>query len=229
MILNIETSSKICSVALCDNGEAWFTLESDTEMDHARKLAPFVEQCTRRLKDCGKRLDAVAVSIGPGSYTGLRIGLSMAKGLAFGIKVPLIGIPTLQLLAVKAMFSEHEFVEETIYVPLIDARRMEVYTAAFNAALEYILPSQALILTNQSFKELEGKNIVMIGDGVKKAKDIIGIHVNKWIDKMPLASDMMALSERAFRNKDFLDIAYSTPLYLKNFQATTPKEFLRNC
>lgn len=224
MILNIETSSKICSVALSDEGTVWYSLKSDTEMDHSTKLAPFVDECLRQLKIRDIKLDAVAVSMGPGSYTGLRIGLSLAKGMCFGLGIPLIGISTLELLAVKAMFSNWNSPEDTLYVPMIDARRLEVYTAVYDAALKEVMKPQALILEPESYGELPLKPIIMIGDGVKKAKEIVKIPVEEWIDAMPVASDMTALSEKAFREGSFIDIAYSTPLYLKNFQATTPKK-----
>lgn len=223
MILNIETSSKICSVALCEGGAVWFSLESDTEMDHARKLAPFVERCMKELKSRGLSLEAVAVSMGPGSYTGLRIGLSLAKGLCFGLGIPLIGINTLELLAVKAMFSSFDFPDEVVFVPMIDARRMEVYTAAYDLTLKEIMAPQALILDENSYSLLDGRPLVMIGDGVEKARQTLKVPVMKWIDRMPLAADMNALSEKALREGNFIDIAYSTPFYLKNFQATTPK------
>lgn len=223
MILNIETSSKICSVALCEEGMVWFSLESDREMDHARQLAPFVEKCMEELQSRGRKLDAVAVSMGPGSYTGLRIGLSLAKGLCFGLNIPLIGIDTLKLLAVKAMFMDKEYEEKSVYVPLIDARRMEVYTAAYDITLKDIISPRALILTEDSYDSLHDRRLVMIGDGVEKARSILKVKVDCWIDRMPLASDMNALSEKAFMQNDFMDIAYSTPFYLKNFQATTPK------
>lgn len=223
MILNIETSSKTCSVALCEEGAVWFSLQSDTEMDHAVKLAPFVERCIKELNARDKRLDAVAVSMGPGSYTGLRIGLSLAKGLCFGLNLPLIGVNTLKLLAVKAMFSLTEFQEDTLFVPMIDARRMEVYTGAYDLRLDEVLAPTPLILTEGSYSELSGRPLVMIGDGVKKAKEVLKVPVMKWIDAMPLASDMNALSEMALRKEDFIDLAYSVPFYLKDFQATTPK------
>lgn len=224
MILNIETSSKICSVALCEEGAVWFELASGKEMDHASRLGPFVDSCMQELKIRDKKLDAVAVSIGPGSYTGLRIGLSLAKGLCFGLNIPLIGIPTLKTLAVKAMFKCRDFKEDRIYIPMIDARRMEVYTAAYNNALEEVLKASPLILSEDSYSEFEGKPIIMIGDGVEKAREVVKIKVEDRINTMPLARDMNALSEQAFLRGDFIDIAYSTPLYLKNFQATTPKK-----
>ena len=224
MILNIETSSKICSVALCEGGDVFFSLKSETEMDHAVKLAPFVETALKELKLKEKKLEAVAVSLGPGSYTGLRIGLSFAKGLCFGRKLPLIGVSTLELMATKAMFEDCVFNEETVFIPLIDARRMEVYTAAYNLSLETLMEPQALILQPDSFSSFNNRRVIMIGDGCRKAREILQLTVDKWIEEMPLATDMNALSERAFRNRDFLDLAYSTPFYLKNFQATTPKK-----
>lgn len=224
MILNIETSSKICSVALSESGMVFFSLNSETEMDHASKLGPYVDRCLKELERHDKHLEAVAVSMGPGSYTGLRIGLSMAKGLCFGLNLPLIGISTLELLAVKAMFEDPDFYDNTVFVPLIDARRMEVYTAAYNMALEEVMSPQSLILEENSFKELTGRRIIMIGDGVEKARSVLEIEVTRWIDKIPLASDMTALAERALINRNFIDLAYSTPNYLKNFHATTPKK-----
>lgn len=228
MILNIETSSRICSVAICDGGAVLFSLESETEMDHATKLGPFTERCMKELRARDLTLDAVAVSMGPGSYTGLRIGLSLAKGLCFELKIPLIGVSTLRLLAVKAMFSMMDFDENTVFVPMIDARRMEVYTAGYDIALREVLSPRPMILEADSYSELRGRPLVMIGDGVKKAKGVLDIDVKKWIDAMPVAADMNALSEKAFRENDFIDVAYSTPFYLKNFQATTPKSPFAN-
>lgn len=226
MILNIETSSKICSVALCDEGVVVYQRQSDKEMDHSAKLAPFVDECMQQLKRHDRRLDAVAVSLGPGSYTGLRIGLSLAKGLCFGLKIPLIGVSTLELLAVKAMFSLRCPTGDEIFIPMIDARRLEVYTAAFNNRLEYIMEPQAMILGEESYHNLEGKKLICIGDGVVKAREVMTVPVEKWIEKMPLAADMTALAERCFRSGEFIDIAYSIPYYLKNFHATTPKNKL---
>ena len=224
MILNIETSSKKCSVALSHEGDICFYLESENEMDHSTQLAPYVEQCVKELSKRDLQLDAVAVSMGPGSYTGLRIGLSLAKGLCFGLKIPLIGISTLKILAVKAMFNSDSFIEGILYIPMIDERRMEVYTAVYNNALETLLHPTPLILEESSYGDFASYPVIVIGDAVEKAMKILKINVLKWIECYPKASDMIALSEKAFREKDFIDIAYSTPFYLKNFQATTPKK-----
>ena len=226
MILNIETSSKICSVALYNEGHYFYSLESDTEMDHSTKLAPFVEKCMEEVSKHNKKLSAVAVSIGPGSYTGLRIGLSLAKGICFGLGLPLIGVPTLEILAVKALFQTAIYSEDLVIIPLIDARRMEVYTCAYNLNLNELMEPQPLILEENSYMKFNGKPLILIGDGVEKAKTILKVPVSEWIDQMPKATDMGALAEKSFREKKFIDLAYSTPLYLKNFQATQQKNRL---
>lgn len=225
VILNIETSSKICSVALTSDGMVEFNIESDSDMEHAKLLAVYVDRALAHAESREMKLDAVAVSIGPGSYTGLRIGLSLAKGLCFAKDIPLIGVPTLELLAVKAMFGYRDAEGDEILVPMIDARRMEVYTAAYDFTLNPIMKPQPLILDETSYKELPSdRKLIFIGDGVDKAKDVLQLENALYLtNAMPIAIDMTALSERAFRNKDFLDTAYCTPEYLKEYQATKPK------
>ena len=224
-ILNIETSSSVCSVALTKDGAVEFELEDTEGMNHAVKLAPFAERCMEELKRKEESLDAVAVSLGPGSYTGLRIGLSFAKGLAFSLNIPLIGISTLQLLAVKAMFRNMAWEGDEILVGMIDARRMEAYVGAYDFALNAIIPERAEILNPDSFKELHGyRKVVFIGDGSDKFRDVYGAGNAEWLGKlMPHARDMTALSEKYFREKRFIDVAYSTPNYLKEYQAKIEK------
>ena len=224
-ILNIETSTAVCSVALSSDGQIVDHHENYDGLNHATLLSQFINDMLNTAKRKEMSLDAIAVSIGPGSYTGLRIGLSQAKGLAFGLDLPLIGVNTLQLLTVTAMFKEF-FDDETLYVPMIDARRMEVYTAVYNSALEAVLEPQAMILNESSFASLlASHHLVLIGNGAQKAKDIIK-HPNVQFmpDIKPMAVDMLALAEKAFRERHFIDVAYSTPLYLKDFQATIPKK-----
>lgn len=225
VILNIETSSKQCSVALTADGMVEFHAESENEMDHARSLAPFVEKALDFAARRDMNPDAVAVSSGPGSYTGLRIGMSFAKGLCFARNLPLITVPTLQILSVKAMFGVREPSGDELLVPLIDARRMEVYTAAFNFALDEVLPPQALILDGNSFADLLDRNACLfIGDGVTKAREVISHPNARFLSSsMPVAMDMTALSERAFRNSDFADTAYAVPFYLKDYDAKISK------
>lgn len=228
-ILNIETSGKICSVALTRDGALEMQLDDREGMQHANRLAPFVERCMEELKRKEEKLDAVAVSLGPGSYTGLRIGLSLAKGLAFSLGIPLIGVDTLKIIAVKAMFRSMDWTGEEVFVPMVDARRMEVFTAPFDFALNPLAEPGPMILDENSFSELlsAGRHLYLIGDGAEKAKKVIDHPNAHWIDGLlPQAKDMLALSEKALREEDFIDIAYSTPNYLKAYQTTTPKNHL---
>ena len=230
-ILNIETSTDVCSVALTSEGQVLDHRENYEGQTHATLLSQYVKDMLDYAHSREMKLDAVAVSIGPGSYTGLRIGLSEAKGLAFGLDVPLIGVNTLQLLTVSAMFNHFIDEERLLYVPMIDARRMEVYTAAYSPALEAVLEPQAMILNEQSFKALfdEDYTLVMMGNGSDKAQELFAQQRVRFISGIkPVAVDMLALAEKAFREQQFIDVAYSTPLYLKEFQATKPKNPVLN-
>ena len=225
-ILNIETSTEVCSVALTSEGQVLEHHENYEGQTHATLLSAYVKDALEYAHSRELKIDAVAVSIGPGSYTGLRIGLSEAKGLAFGMEVPLIGVNTLQLLVVSTMFSNFFDEDDIVFVPMIDARRMEVYTAAYNSALEAVIEPQAMILDENSFAELlSNHKVVFMGNGSTKARDVIKHENAIFIDGIkPVAVDMLALSEMAYRKSQFIDVAYSTPLYLKEFQATTPKK-----
>lgn len=224
IILNIETSTSVCSVALTADGQVVEHHENYEGQTHATLLSQFIKDALDSAARKEMQLDAIAVSIGPGSYTGLRIGLSQAKGLAFGLDVPLIGINTLQLLTVSAMFRDF-YDEDVLYVPMIDARRMEVYTAVYNNALEAVVEPQPMIIDENSFGELLADHkLVFIGNGSTKVKAVIKHSSAIFVDNIcPEAVNMTALSEKAFREKHFIDVAYSTPLYLKEFQATIPK------
>lgn len=229
-ILNIETSSKICSVALTKDGATEFEMEDSSEMNHAMSLAPFVERCMEELKRKDERLEAVAVSMGPGSYTGLRIGLSLAKGLCFSLGIPLIGISTLKILAVKAMFRNVVWEGDETILCLIDARRMEVYAGGYDFSLKSVFEEQPVILTSDSFSSFrDHRKVIFIGNGSEKFKPIYSGKNGEWLGNLePHARDMTALAEKYFREKNFLDLAYATPNYLKNFQATTPKNSILN-
>lgn len=226
VILNIETSTEVCSVALTSEGQVLDHRENYEGQTHATLLSQYVKEMLEYARTREMKIDAIAVSIGPGSYTGLRIGLSEAKGLAFGLQVPLIGVNTLQLMTVGTMFNH--FIEEdnVLYVPMIDARRMEVYTAAYNAALEPVVAPQAMILDENSFADLleQGYTLVVMGNGSDKARQVLTHDRVRFIGGIkPVAVEMLALAEKAWREQQFLDVAYSTPLYLKEFQATKPK------
>lgn len=228
LILNIETSTNVCSVALTDNGMVLQRHEDDKGQNHAALLSSYIKECLDEVDRKGLKLEAVAVSIGPGSYTGLRIGLSEAKGLAYALEIPLIGIDTLKLMAVSVMF-RHEVEPDALFIPMIDARRMEVYTSVLDLSLNTLMPPTPLILDETSYAEWigSGRQILMFGNGSDKAQSVIAGNNVKFIPNIkPIAADMLALSEMAFRRDDFLDLAYSVPTYLKEFQATKPKSLL---
>lgn len=233
-ILNIESSQSASSVALSVDGNVeWSAVEREA-MHQATDLAPFVAQAMEEVTRKELKIDAVAVSTGPGSYTGLRIGMSLAKGLAFGLDVPLIGVETLKLIAVKAMFRNLNFTGEEILVPMVDARRMEVYTAAYDFRLDALIPPQAMIITVDSFRELpQDRQIWFMGDGAAKTRDVIKLPNAHWMDDvLPMAADMVALAEKSFREKDFLDLAYSVPFYIKDYEAVhgeNPLKHLLGC
>lgn len=226
VILNIDTTASACSAALTAEGLILCHAESFEARNHAALLSDFIKKCLDFAADREMNLEAVAVSLGPGSYTGLRIGLSEAKGIAYALDIPLIGINTLELLTTRVMFSSDEISPDTIFIPMVDARRMEVFTAAYDFSLTPLLAPAPLILDENAFASLiaTGRPILIFGDGAQKALKVIDApNVTFVPDVVPLAVDMIALAERDFARRNFIDLAYSAPLYLKDFQATTPK------
>jgi len=195
--------------------------------NHAALLSGFIKHCLDHAREHEISLEAVAVSLGPGSYTGLRIGLSEGKGLAYALDIPMIGINTLELLATRVMFSVDGIDPDTIFVPMIDARRMEVYTAAYDFALTPLMAPQPLVLDADSYADLRatGRPILYFGSGAAKAQEVFAATPSAQYvpDVDAVAVDMVALAERAYARRDFIDTAYSTPFYLKDFQATKPK------
>lgn len=225
-ILNIETSGSTCSAALTADGMILAHREDFEGRNHATLLSGFIKYCLNHASEHGMALDAVAVSLGPGSYTGLRIGLSEAKGLAYALNIPLIGISTLELLATKVMFSVDDLPADAVLIPMVDARRMEVYTAAYDMTLTPLLAPQPLILDTDSYDVLRaaGRPLLFFGSGAAKALDIFAADRAVYVpDIEAVAVDMLALADRAYASQQFIDTAYSTPIYLKEFQATTPK------
>lgn len=229
VILNIDTTTAVCSAALTAEGMILCHAEEFEGRNHAAMLSGFIKKCLDFAAEKELALDAVAVSLGPGSYTGLRIGMSEAKGLAYALGVPLIGVNTLELMATRVMFSTDSVDPESILIPMIDARRMEVFTAAYDFGLVELHKPGPMILDADSYADLiaTGRPTLIFGDGSAKAATVLTapnvVHVP---DVVPLAVDMVALAERAFHRRDFLDLAYSTPLYLKEFQATRPKKMI---
>ena len=217
-ILNIETATHICSVALSNKGETIDIEESLEDKTHAELLTVFIGKILERNKLTTKDLSAVAVSEGPGSYTGLRIGLSVAKGLCYGLKIPLIFIPTLEAMANGANKSIDD---DYLLCPMIDARRMEVYTALYNSKLEKEVDIHAKIINSDSYKnELEKHRIIFFGTGSDKCKDDISSSSAIFLENSFISSQYMSdLSYRKFLAEEFEDVAYCEPFYLKEFQA----------
>lgn len=230
VILHIEASTDICSVALSQDGHVFFERTDRNERSHAKVLAPFVEEALKNADNQGAKINAVAVSCGPGSYTSLRIASSTAKGVCYGRNIPLIAIPTTAVMCVPVLFSD-ELPEEALLCPMIDARRNEVYATVYDRALGVVKPTHAEVVTEESYKEFLDKGpVFFFGNGAAKCSSIITHPNAHFLDKFchPLAKNMMPLAERAWFDERFEDIAYFEPFYLKNFVASKPKELLRN-
>lgn len=219
-ILNIETATKNCSVAITKDGEMLICNEIAEEgYSHAERLHVFIEESLAEVGITYKDLTAVAVSQGPGSYTGLRIGVSAAKGLCYALSVPLIAVDTLQALAAQVKITEG------LIVPMIDARRMEVYSAIFTKDLVSQRTTLAEVLTEDSFNDLQ-QPIYFVGDCADKAKTVLNKANFNFLEgvKYPSAREMCALSYAKYKKSDTVDVAYFEPFYLKDFMITAPKK-----
>ena len=216
LILNIETATKNCSVSLAKEGKTLLYKEiAEQGYSHAEKLHVFIEELLQEAGVAFTDLKAVAVSKGPGSYTGLRIGVSAAKGFCYALEIPLISIDTLQLLA------EQVQITEGLIVPMIDARRMEVYSAVFDAQHKKIQDTQAEIITEESYKHYT-ENLYFVGDCQEKLQPLLtqpNFHFLPHV-VFPSAKDMNSLSYHKFQNQEFEDVAYFEPFYLKDFLIT---------
>lgn len=228
LILNIETSTSVCSVALSEGEEVLFEKASFEGPSHAALLGVYVEEALKVAKSKGRRLDAVAVSSGPGSYTGLRIGVSVAKGLCFGFGIPLISVHTLEILASAAIRENEE--ADCLYCAMLDARRMEVYASMYDSRLNTIRATTADIVDADSYVSfLEKGKVCFFGDGAAKCKAVITSPNACFIDGIyPLAVNMASLSRQAFDEGRFENVAYFEPFYLKEFQATIAKNKVLN-
>lgn len=219
-ILNIETTTKNCSVSLAENGKVIALKElNDNSYSHAEKLHVFIEEVIKKVSINFSDITAIAVSRGPGSYTGLRIGVSAAKGLCFALNIPLISVNTLLSLATS------ETIIEGVKVPMLDARRMEVYTQVISKNNKILSKVEAKIIEESSFKDYLNKGAVyFFGDGAEKCKKII-THENAFFieNKFPSAQQMAALSYDKYKKNDIEDVAYFEPFYLKDFIATKAK------
>lgn len=220
IILNIETASTNCSVSLSKKGETFALKEDyDKQYSHAERLHVYIDTLLREHNIKRSEIDAIAVSKGPGSYTGLRIGVSAAKGLSFALDIPLISVSTLESLAKQVK------IIEGVIVPMLDARRLEVYSAIFDADYNMIRNIEAQILDENAFRDyFNSGKVHFIGNGVEKTKEIITHQNAIFIEsKLPSANEMSAIAFNKYKNKNFEDVAYFEPYYLKDFVAIKPK------
>ena len=219
-ILNIETATKNCSVALAKDGKTILCKEIAEEgYSHAERLHVFIDEIIKEAGITFQELSAIAVSQGPGSYTGLRIGVSAAKGLCYALGIPLIAVDTLQVLASQAKVSNG------LIIPMLDARRMEVYSAIFTSNFENKRAVQAEIITENSFEDFQ-ETLYFVGDCAEKCKPVLNKqnHIFLGDIKYPSAKEMSFLSFEKHQKSDFVDVAYFEPYYLKDFMMTVSKK-----
>ncbi len=231
LILNIETATPVCSVAISRDSKIIGIQESYKEKSHASLLAPFIHEIFKKKSIKKSEMDAVAVSRGPGSYTGLRIGVSTAKGIAYALSKPLIAVDTLQAMAygmIKKLFQEssQSIDPETWLCPMIDARRMEVYSAFFDVNMKQQRETNADIIDPRSFQDiLSRRKVIFFGTGAEKCKPELNHPNASFIDLfMPSAEYLIPFSEEKFKQQEFEDVAYFEPYYLKDFIATIPRK-----
>jgi tRNA threonylcarbamoyladenosine biosynthesis protein TsaB len=222
LILNIETATQHCSIGIARDGEIIAIRESDEKNIHAAKATLFSKEVCIEAGIKMDKLDAVAVSMGPGSYTGLRIGVSAAKGFCYALDIPLIAIPTLQSMA---LIASRQIDGPDLFCPMIDARRMEVYTALFDINNTEIKKTEALIVDEGSFnEEIKSKNICFFGDGAEKCREVLEPKGMIFLEGIkPDANGMALLAHAKFLENNFEDLAYFEPFYLKDFIAGVSK------
>jgi tRNA threonylcarbamoyladenosine biosynthesis protein TsaB len=225
LILSLETATKVCSVALHDKGVLLAEMNVMEEYSHFEKLPTLIEQVLKESNRKFSDLKCIAVSMGPGSYTGLRIGVSMAKGIAFSLNIPIVSVNTLKGLAVSAM---EKAGEKELLCPMIDARRSEVYTMIVNHHLEEIWPTQALIIDKHSFNEvIENHNLLVFGDGSNKFISLFESFTKiRFNELSPSAKQIGELGWKKFQNAEFENTAYFEPYYLKDFRPGIGKKKL---
>ncbi len=224
-LLTIETSTAVCSCALSRNGQLLLNKESFRGQSHATLLGVFVHEIMAYVRMHNLPPDAIAVSSGPGSYTGLRIGVSEAKGLSYGLGIPLIAVSTPLIMA---SMTTSRVDADTLLCPMIDARRMEVYATFYDQSLRTVRETAADIVDGESYVDLlEKHKVLFFGNGAEKCRSVI-THPNALFldDIHPLASAMVPLAEKAFAKKRFVDTAYFEPFYLKEFVATVARNKL---
>lgn len=227
-ILHIDTSTSVCSVAVSQDGTCLFNKEDHSGPNHSITLGIFIDEALALVDSQGIMLDAVSVSGGPGSYTGLRIGVSMAKGICYGRELKLISVPTLELLCVPVLLNHDEIEDNALLCPMIDARRMEVYAALFDRALKPIRETRADVVDENTYKQwLDERPVYFFGNGAAKCMEQIN-HPNARLieDIEPQAKWMLPLAEKRMIQERFEDVAYYTPFYLKDFVAKEAKKLI---
>ena len=231
LILCIETGTDICSVGLSRDGELVSLRESDEGRDHAKRVGVFVDELLHETGIAPDELDAIAVGMGPGSYTGLRIGVSFAKGMCYGLQIPLVAVGSLDALAEVAIEDNEAGIldvkdwNDAVLCPMVDARRMEVYTRLFNAAGEPLSEVSAEIVTEQSFAEWrKDRQLVIFGNGAAKCREILPDAT--YVNITPSARGLARLAERRLQEGKTEDIAYFEPFYLKDFIVIPSKKKL---
>lgn len=227
-ILNIDTSTNVCSVAVSQDGACIFDKEDHSGPNHAERLGTFVDEALSFIDNHAIPLDAVAVSCGPGSYTCLRIGVSMAKGICYGRDVKLLAVPTLELLCVPVLLREMVTDDDALLCPMLDARRMEVYAQLFTRSLREVRPIQADVVDADTYREYLDKHpVYFFGNGAMKCKEVIDHPNAHFIEGIEaLAKNMLPLAERRMAREEFEDVAYFVPFYLKDFVAKQPRKLL---
>ena len=220
MILNLETATTNCSVSIARNGEIISLREDNSpNYSHSEQLHIFIEEALKGASLAFKDISALAVSKGPGSYTGLRIGVSAAKGLCFSLDLPLISVSTLESLAMQGHAKNYDFI-----IPVLDARRMEVYSAIFDAQGNRLRETKAEIINKDSFLEYAQKgSVLLIGDGAEKCRELLDHPNFSFLTALPTATEMGELSYKKFKANDFENVAYFEPYYLKDFMLPTKK------
>lgn len=220
MILNLETATTNCSVSIARNGEIISLREDNSpNYSHSEQLHIFIEEALKGASLAFKDISALAVSKGPGSYTGLRIGVSAAKGLCFSLDLPLISVSTLESLAMQGHARNYDFI-----IPVLDARRMEVYSAIFDAQGNRLRETKAEIINKDSFLEYAQKgSVLLIGDGAEKCRELLDHPNFSFLTALPTATEMGELSYKKFKANDFENVAYFEPYYLKDFMLPTKK------
>lgn len=227
-ILNIETATPLCSVALAKNGKVFTQRETMEEKSHASMLTSFINELLTTENISISDLDAVAVGKGPGSYTGLRIGISAAKGLCYGANIPLIAVNTLRILYQSARLPSVSAISGSLFCPMIDARRMEVYTCIFDENGVEVEPVSAKIIESTTFNSLlENHRIIFFGSGMEKCRKIITHPNADFLEGVyPHAAALADIAEQSYQHKEFENVAYFEPFYLKDFIATVSKKGL---